>query len=181
MSPTPWIYSNSYLLWHTITCKWHDTCTWHWWILPLLTWWRCQSAAYMLLTNRNQPYFHSGAILIISIIIKHVISFSSKAEIGEIYYVWKSVTPLRTTLEELEHSQDGTTQFTTKNSTAHGLTLDTMVSEASKSNDSSFQWLKCRGTKKLFSFLWHVDPSTMPTIQANNMPPNTIHTCDHYM
>ena len=51
------------------------------------------------------------------------------------------------------HSQPGLTPFTTDNNTAHGLTMGTMNSKASKSNDMRFQWLKCREAQRLFKFL----------------------------
>ena len=43
---------------------------------------KIRSAAYILLTNKNQPYLQNGAILIISGIFKHVMSSESEAEIG---------------------------------------------------------------------------------------------------
>ena len=58
-------------------------------------------------------------------------SSASEAEMGALYYGCKGATPLRTTFEELSHSQGGPTPVTTNNSTAYGLTLDTMVSIAS--------------------------------------------------
>ena len=87
----------------------------------------------MFLNNKYQPDSHNGAILILSGIIKHVMSSAYEAEIGALYYGCKSATPLRTNIEELGHSQEGTTQVATNNSTDHGLTLDKMVSKVSKS------------------------------------------------
>ena len=92
----------------------------------------------MLLTKKDQPDFHNGAILIISGIIKHVIYSASEQKIGALYYGYKSTTPLQTTLEEFGYSQEGPKTFTANNSTAHGLNLDTMVPKASKSNDMRF-------------------------------------------
>ena len=40
LSPTPWLERNSSYCCHPIPCKWHDSCTWHWWILPLWTRWQ---------------------------------------------------------------------------------------------------------------------------------------------
>ena len=62
------------------------------------------ATAYMLLKKKYQPDLHNGAITILSGFIKHVMSYASEAEMGVIYYGWKSATPLRTTLEELGHA-----------------------------------------------------------------------------
>ena len=88
---------------------------------------KIQAAAYMFLTNKDELYFHNGVILTLSVIIKHAISYASEVEIGKLYYGWKSYTPLRTTLEELVHFQEGSTQVTTDNSTSHGLILDRII------------------------------------------------------
>ena len=52
------------------------------------------------------------------------------------------------------HPQPGPTTVTTDNSTAVGLTKNTMVPKASKSMDMRFQWLKCRHAQQLFKYLW---------------------------
>ena len=41
-----------------------------------------RAAAYMFFTEKNQPDFHNGAILILSGIIKHIMESASEAEIG---------------------------------------------------------------------------------------------------
>ena len=60
---------------------------------------KSRSTEYVLLTNKNQPDFHNGDILILYGIIKHVMSSAPEAEIGALYYGFKSATPLRTTLK----------------------------------------------------------------------------------
>ena len=87
-------------------------------------------------------------------IIKHVMSSASEAETGALYYGCKRAIPFRNTLEEMGHPQNEPTPATTDNNTAHGLTIGTMDSKASKSNDMRFQWLKCRKAQRLFRFLW---------------------------
>ena len=151
MPTTPWLHSNSYSRWHPIPCKWHDTFTQHWCILPLWTQWQNPSWCIHVL---HQPDFRNRAIIILSGIIKHVMSSVSEAEIGALYYVWKRVIPIWTNLEELGHSQDGPAQVITDYSNAHVITLDTMVSKASNYNDMHLRWLKFCGSQQLFSFLW---------------------------
>ena len=115
---------------------------------------KSRAAAYMFLTKLNDPEFHNGAILVLSAIIKHVMASASETEIASLFYGCKEAIPLRVTLEEMGHPQPGPTPVTTDNSTAVGLTLDTMIPKASKSMDMRFQWLKCRRAQSLFRFLW---------------------------
>jgi hypothetical protein len=115
---------------------------------------KSRAAAYIFLTKKDNPDFHNGAILILSAIIKHVMASASETELASLFYGCKEAIPLRTTLEEMGHPQPGPTPVTTDNSTAVGLTLDTMVPKASKSMDMRFQWLKCRRAQQLFQYLW---------------------------
>jgi hypothetical protein len=115
---------------------------------------KSRAAAYMFLTKKDNPDFHNGAILVLSAIIKHVMASASETEIASLFYGCKEATPLRVTIEEMGHPQPGPTPVTTDNSTAVGLTLDTMIPRASKSMDMRFQWLKCRRAQSLFRYLW---------------------------
>ncbi len=87
------------------------------------------------MTGKGQHNFHNGAINVLSTIIKHVMSSALEAETGALYYGCKRAIPYRTTLEEMDHPQTEPTPVTTDNNTAHGLTMGTMQSKASNSND----------------------------------------------
>ena len=115
---------------------------------------KSRAAAYYYMTQKGNREFNNGAIDILSTVIKHVMSSASEAETGALYYGCKRALPYRVTLEEMGHPQHDPTPVTTDNNTAHGLTMGTMTSKASKSNDMRFQWLKCRKTQRLFQFLW---------------------------
>jgi hypothetical protein len=115
---------------------------------------KSRAAAYMFLTKQGNPDFHNGAVKVLSSIIKHVMASASETEIASLFYGCKEAIPLRVTLEEMGHPQPGPTPVTTDNSTAVGLTLDTMIPKASKSMDMRFQWLKCRRAQTLFKYLW---------------------------
>ena len=114
---------------------------------------KSRAAAYYHMTKKGNTTFTNGAIDVFSQIIKHVMSSASEAETGALYYGCKRALPYKVTLEEMGHPQPRT-PVTTDNNTAHGLTMGSMTSKASKSNDMRFQWLKCRKAQRLFSFLW---------------------------
>ena len=115
-------------------------------------------------------------------IIKHVMSSASESEMGALYYGCKGATPLRTTFEELSHSQGGPTPVTTNNSTAYGLTLDTMVSISSKENDIRFWWLKLCGAQRLLSFLWaHLSTNRADYPSKQRSPQHYTHLRSQYV
>jgi hypothetical protein len=61
----------------------------------------------------------NSAILIISTILKHVISSAAEAYIGSVFLNAKEATLVRTTLEQMGHQQP-TTSLQTDNTTATG-------------------------------------------------------------
>ncbi len=93
-----------------------------------------RASAHFYLTNKGDNKFNNGTILNLASIIKHVISSASEAELAALYYGCKIAVPIRTTLDEIGHTQP-LTPITTDNITAQGLTIDTMTPTASKSID----------------------------------------------
>ena len=114
---------------------------------------KSRAAAYFYLTKKDNPEFHNGSVLILSSIIKHIMASASETELAALFYGCKEAIPLRNTLEEMGHPQPPT-PVTTDNSTAIGLTMDTMTPKASKSMDMRFQWLKSRRAQQLFRYHW---------------------------
>jgi hypothetical protein len=96
-------------------------------------------------TNSNKK-LTNGAILIISIVLKHVISSAAEAEIGAVFINAKEGAVLRTTLEELEHPQPPT-PMETDNTTATGYSNGTIKQKRTKAMDMRFYWIKDRVKK----------------------------------
>jgi hypothetical protein len=63
---------------------------------------------YMGNTTQNDKKLTNGAILIVSKVLKHVMSSAAEAEIGAVFINAKEGAVLRTTLEELGHKQPPT-------------------------------------------------------------------------
>ena len=57
------------------------------------------AAAYYYLTNKGQKDFNNVAIYVLSTIIKHVMSSSSEADTGALYYGCKCAIPYIVTLQ----------------------------------------------------------------------------------
>jgi hypothetical protein len=63
---------------------------------------------YMGSNNKTDKKLTNGVILIISKVLKHVMSSAAEAEIGAVFINAKEGAVLRTTLEELGHKQPPT-------------------------------------------------------------------------
>jgi hypothetical protein len=85
----------------------------------------------------------NGAILIISTVLKHVMSSAAEAEIGAVLINAKEGAVLRTTLEELGHPQPPT-PTETDNTTATGYSNGTIKQKRTKAMDMHFYWIKYR-------------------------------------
>jgi hypothetical protein len=88
----------------------------------------------LLPNNTGDEEFNYGAILNLASIIKCVLSLASEAELAALYYGCKLAVPIRTTLDEMGHTQPPT-PVTTDNIMAQSLTIGTMTPKASKSMD----------------------------------------------
>jgi hypothetical protein len=64
-----------------------------------------QGGFYMESNTDKANRLTNGAILIISTVLKHIISSAAEAEIGALFLNTKEGTVLRTLLEELGHPQ----------------------------------------------------------------------------
>jgi hypothetical protein len=95
----------------------------------------------------------NGAILIISTILKHVMSSASEAEIGSVFLNAKEATILRTTLEEMGHSQPPT-PLQTDNTTATGYSNDTLKQRRTHDMVMRFYWVKYRVKQVQFHVYW---------------------------
>jgi hypothetical protein len=85
----------------------------------------------------------NGAIIIISTVLKHVMSSAVEVEIGAVFLNAKEVTVLCTTLEELGHPQPPT-PLETDNTTATVYSNRTIKQKRTRAMDMRFYWVKDR-------------------------------------
>jgi hypothetical protein len=95
----------------------------------------------------------NGAMLIISTVLKHVMSSAAEAEIGAVLINAKEGSVLRTTLQEVGHPQPPT-PLATANNTATGYSNGTIKQERTKSMDMRFYWIKDRVKQGQFNVYW---------------------------
>jgi hypothetical protein len=92
---------------------------------------------YMGSSTKTDKKLTNGAILIISKVLKHVMSSAVEAEIGAVFINAKERAVLRTTLEELGHRQPPT-PMETDNTTATGYSNGTIKQKCTKAMDMRF-------------------------------------------
>jgi hypothetical protein len=95
----------------------------------------------------------NGAILVVSKVLKHVMSSAAEAEIGAVFLNAKEGAVLRTTLEELGH-KDPPTPMETDNTTATGYSNGTIKQKRTKAMDMRFYWIKDRVKQGQFKIYW---------------------------
>jgi hypothetical protein len=108
---------------------------------------------YMGSSTNTDNKLTNGAVLIISKVLKHVMSSAAEAEIGAVFINAKEGAVFRTTLEELGHPQPPT-PMETDNTTATGYSNGTMKQKRTKEMDMRFYWIKDRVKQGQFNVYW---------------------------
>jgi hypothetical protein len=108
---------------------------------------------YMGSDTKTDKKLTNGAILIISKVLKHVMSSVAEAEIGAVFINAKEGAVLRTTLEELGHPHPPT-PMETDNTTATGYSNGTIKQKRTKAMDMHFYWTKDRVKQGQFNVYW---------------------------
>ena len=125
---------------------------------------RSRAAGYHYLSSRpphpdkapnpdDPPPPSNGAISILCQIMREVLSSAAEAELAALFHNGKEACPIRITLEELGHPQPAT-PLQTDNSTASGISNDTVKQKRSKAIDMRFYWIRDRVRQGQFHIYW---------------------------
>jgi hypothetical protein len=101
----------------------------------------------------DPPPPSNGAISILCQIMREILSGAAKAELASLFHNGKEACPIRIILEELGHPQPPT-PLQTDNSTASGISNDTLKQKRSKAIDMRFCWIRDRVCQKQFCICW---------------------------
>jgi hypothetical protein len=104
------------------------------------------------MSNDDTIPSNNGATLMISQIIKAVMSSAAEAKIGTLYINCKEAIPARHVLELLGHKQPPT-PMQTDNTTALGV-VNNNVMKKLKSMDMKYHWLRCRINQRQLHHYW---------------------------
>jgi hypothetical protein len=103
---------------------------------------RSQASTHIFISKNNPFPKHNGLVLLISQIMKFVMSSAAKAKLGALYTTAKEMVPLHQTLIKMGWPQPRT-PIQMDNSTAIGVTNLTIVPHKTKSIDLRLWWLCC--------------------------------------
>ncbi|KAI2508554.1 Reverse transcriptase (RNA-dependent DNA polymerase) [Fragilaria crotonensis] len=110
----------------------------------------CAAGYYIYLTNKptkaTDSFEANGAVPVLYHIMREVLSSAAEAELGALFHDGKeSCPPLGIALEEMGHPQPSTPMMATDNSTASGITTDTVKRKRSKKAvDMRVYWMRDR-------------------------------------
>jgi hypothetical protein len=108
---------------------------------------------YMGSNTDNTNRLTNGAILIVSTVLKHVMSSAVEAESGAVFLNTNDRTVLRTTLDEMGHHQPPT-PLQTDNTTATGYSNGKIKQKCTRAMDMRFYWVKYRVKQGQFHVYW---------------------------
>jgi hypothetical protein len=108
---------------------------------------------YMGSSTNTDKKLTNRAILIISKVLKHVMSSAAEAEIVAVFINAKEGAVIRTTLEEFGYPQPPT-PMETDNTTATGYSNGTIKQKRTKAMDMRFYWIKDRVKQGQFNVYW---------------------------
>ena len=132
---------------------------------------RSRAGGYHYLGNKDGTLFN-GPVYILAKIIKAVMASAAEAEVGGLYMNAQELSPMRTTLEELNHPQPPT-PIRTDNSTADGIMNKTIKQKQSKAMDKRFYWLQDRIEQKQFRVFWAPGKENLADYYTKNHSPST--------
>jgi hypothetical protein len=108
-------------------------------------------------TNDHQAPTHSptpnGVVHVVCQKLQPVVASAAESEVGGLFVNGQEATVLRTTLEDMGHSQPPT-PIKTDNSTASGIANDTIKQRRSRAMEMRFYWIRDRVNQGQFLVYW---------------------------
>ena len=118
---------------------------------------RSRNGGHFFMSNNSADLPNNGAVLSVAQIIKSVMSFAAKAELGALYINFREAIPARHTLTEMGHPQPPT-QVQTNNTTTLGVVNNTIAPRRTKATDMRLYWLRDRIQQLQFCHYWMPGP-----------------------
>ncbi len=114
---------------------------------------RSRAGTHIYLSEDDPIPCFNGAVLTITTIIKFVMALAAKAELAALFSAAHKMVPHRQTLINKGWPQP-CSPIQTDNSTAIGVTNNTLVPKRAKMMDMRLWWLQCCGSQKQFCYYW---------------------------
>jgi len=130
---------------------------------------RSRVGGHFFLSRDDPVPADNGAILVISHVIKTVMTSAAEAELGALYINAREAVYIRNILEAMGHPQPRT-PVQTDNSTAEGVANNKILPKQTKAMDMRFHWLRCRDAQKQFRFFWRPGPTNKGDYPSKHHP-----------
>ena len=108
--------------------------------------------------------------MVISNIMRNIMSSASEAECGALFYTDKEIEAISTTLIYIGHPQQAT-EIITYNSTADGIMRGTIKQKQTKSMDMRFYWVCDQVEQKQFEVKWKSGHMNLGYYLTKHHPP----------
>ena len=131
---------------------------------------RSRAGAFIFLSEDDPIPRLNGPVLSLAKIIKFLMSSAAEAELAALFLAAKDMVPFCQTLTETGWPQPKT-PIQVDNSTAVGVTNQTIVPKRTKSMDMRFHWLRCREAQGQFRFYWAPGPTNEGDYTSKHHPP----------
>ena len=128
-----------------------------------------RDGAHIFLSEDEPMPRLNGPILTIAEIINFFMSSATEAELAVIFITTKKMVPFRQTLPKMCWPQSPS-PLLTDNSTAAGVTNNTIMPCQTKSMDMRFYWLRCRASQYQFHFYWDPQRTQLGRLQHQASP-----------
>ncbi len=134
---------------------------------------RSRAGAHISLSEDDPFPLFNGAILSIAQIIMFVMSSAAESELAALLVTAREMIPHRQTLIDMGWPQSKS-PIQTDNSTAAGVTSNTIVPRRSKMMDMQFWWLRCRTSQDQFRYYWDAGKKNWADYNTKHHP-DTYH------
>ena len=134
---------------------------------------RSRAGAHIFLSENDPFPRFNGAVLSIAQIIKFVMASAAESELAALFITAREMIPHRQTLIDMGWPQPKS-PIQTDNSTAAGVTNNTIVPRRSKMMDMRFWWLRCRESQDQFRYYWDAGSKNWADYNTKHHP-DTYH------
>jgi hypothetical protein len=130
---------------------------------------RSRVGAHIYLSEDEPFPRFNGAVLSIAQIIKFVMALAAESKLAALFVTAREMIPHRQTLIDMGWPQPKS-PIQTDNSTATGVTNNTIVPCRSKMMNMCFWWLRCRASQDQFQYYWDAGSKNWANYNTKHHP-----------
>ena len=116
----------------------------------------------------------NGIVFVVCKILRNIMASAAEAELGALFLNFHEAVPIIITIEEMGHPQPPT-PVQINNSTALGISTDTIKQRKSKAMDMRFYCIRDRNNQDQFNIYWKPGSTNRGNYFTKHFPPITLH------